>query len=347
MNPGDLLDRKNDHLEIVLDPTRAISQGRTGFAQWRFEHCALPELDLEAIDLSTTFLGKPLKAPVLISSMTGGAVRAQDINLNLAEAAQHLGVAMAVGSQRVALQTGFDHGLTRALRQRAPDIVLLGNLGGAQLRTPQGLDLARRAVDMIEADGLIIHLNPLQEAVQPGGDTDWRGTVDAIAQAALQLEVPLVIKEVGSGLSAAVASQLAQAGAACLDIAGLGGTHWAAVEAERATTPAQRAIAAAFSNWGVPTAEALQAVRQRLPHMPLIASGGISNGVDMAKAIALGADIVGQAAAVLEAATQSPAAVIEHFQIALRQLQIACFCTGSANLAQLRQVPLVREVASL
>jgi isopentenyl-diphosphate delta-isomerase len=347
MNHVDLLDRKNDHLEIVLDPARANSLGRTGFEQWHFEHCALPELDLDRIDLSTRFLGKALKAPVLISSMTGGASRAREINHHLADAAQALGVAMAVGSQRVALETGADSGLTRELRQRAPDILLMANLGGAQLRTPQGLDLARRAVDMIAADALIIHLNPLQEAVQPGGDTDWRGVADAIAQAALRLEVPLVVKEVGSGIGAAVAARLAQAGVAAIDIAGLGGTHWAAVEAERTTTPAERDIAAAFSEWGIPTADALRAVRQQLPNLPLIASGGIRNGIDMAKAIAMGADLAGQAAAVLRSATDSPQAVIDHFQVMLHQLRIACFCTGSANLAQLRQAPLVRGAAPL
>lgn len=343
MNHVDLLDRKNDHLEIVLDPARAKSSGRTGFEHWHFEHCALPELALDAVDLGTSFLGKPLRAPVLISSMTGGASRAREINHHLAEAAQTLGLAMAVGSQRVALETGADRGLTRELRQRAPDILLMANLGGAQLRTPSGLDLARRAVDMIAADALIIHLNPLQEAVQPGGDSDWRGVADAIAQAVAQLEVPVIVKEVGSGLSAAVAARLAEAGVAALDIAGMGGTHWAAVEAERATTAAEKEIAAAFSQWGIPTSDALRAVRQRLPEIPLIASGGIRNGIDMAKAIALGANLVGQAAAVLRSATDSPEAVIAHFQVALRQLQIACFCTGSANLAQLRQATLVRE----
>jgi isopentenyl-diphosphate delta-isomerase len=343
MNDEDLVDRKNDHLQIVLDPDRAPSQGRTGFDQWRFVHCALPELDLDAIDLSTVFLGKRLAAPVLISSMTGGATRAREINHHLIDAAHALGLAMAVGSQRVALETGADRGLTRELRDRAPQVLLLANLGGAQLRTPAGLDLARRAVEMIDADGLIIHLNPLQEAVQPGGDCDWRGVADAIGEAAHQLAVPVIVKEVGSGLSGEVAARLAALGVAALDIAGMGGTHWAAVEAERAVTPAQREVAKAFSAWGIPTSEALRQVRERLPHTPLIASGGIGNGIDMAKAIAMGADLVGQAAAVLHSATESTQAVIDHFDIALRQLRIACFCTGSANVAQLRCATLVRE----
>lgn len=342
MNPVELLNRKNDHLEIVLDPARALSSARTGFDRWRFVHCALPEVDLGSIDLGTRFLGKSLAAPLLISSMTGGAQRAGEINLHLAEAAQALGLAMAVGSQRVALETGADHGLTRDLRQRAPDVLLLANLGAAQLRTSSGLDMARRAVDMIDADALIVHLNPLQEAVQPGGDSDWRGVLAAITEAVRRLDVPVVIKEVGSGLSPEVGQRLAQAGVAALDVAGMGGTHWAAVEAERAATPAQRRVAEAFSAWGIPTAEALQGLRERLPDMPLIASGGIRDGIDMAKALALGADLVGQAAAVLASATVSSEAVIDHFQVALQQLRIACFCTGSANLGQLRQARLTQ-----
>lgn len=346
MNPVELLNRKNDHLEIVLDPARALSNGRTGFDRWRFVHCALPELALDSIDLGIGFLGKRLAAPLLISSMTGGAQRAGEINLHLAEAAQALGLAMAVGSQRVALETGVDHGLTRDLRRQAPNVLLLANLGAAQLRTPNGLDMARRAVDMIDADALIVHLNPLQEAVQPGGDWDWRGVLAAITEAVRRLDVPVVVKEVGCGLSPEVGQRLAQVGVAALDVAGLGGTHWAAVEAERAATPAQRRIAEAFSAWGIPTAEALRGLRERLPDTPLIASGGIRDGIDMAKALALGADLVGQAAAVLGSATLSSEAVVEHFQVILQQLRIACFCTGSANLQQLRQARLAQVPAT-
>lgn len=341
MGDSELAVRKDDHLDIVLDPARAGRAVDSGFAALRFEHCALPELDLDAVDLSAELLGKTLAAPLLISSMTGGAKRAERINRHLAEAAEELGIALAVGSQRVALEAGRSHGLGRGLRRVAPSVPLLANLGAAQLVLGYGLDEARRAVEMIAADGLIIHLNPLQEAVQNGGDRNWRGVLVAIERLAATLEVPLLAKEVGAGLSASVARQLVDAGVAVIDVAGAGGTSWAAVEAARATSPRQRAIADAFVGWGIPTAQALLAVRRACPETALIASGGIVDGIDAAKAIRLGANLVGQAAAVLDSALHSSEAVVEHFQILIEQLRIACFCTGSANLAELARARLL------
>ncbi|HKS12597.1 MAG TPA: type 2 isopentenyl-diphosphate Delta-isomerase [Pseudomonas sp.] len=341
MKQSDLSRRKDDHLDIVLDPHKAARQVDAGWEALRFEHCALPELDLDDIDLGCSLLGIPLRAPLLISSMTGGAQRAEAINRHLAEAAHELGIAMGVGSQRVSLQGGHDQGLTLALRRMAPGIPLLANIGAAQLREAGGLDLARRAVDALEANGLIIHLNPLQEAVQPEGDRQWRGVLASIAQATRLLPVPVIVKEVGAGLSAGVAKALVDAGVQVIDVAGAGGTSWAAVEAERALSEDDRAVAMAFAGWGIPTATAVQAVRQALPAVTLIASGGVRDGVDAAKAIRLGADLVGQAAGVLDVATQSTEAVIAHFEVMLRQLRIACFCTGSRDLAALRQARLV------
>ncbi|MBD9397764.1 type 2 isopentenyl-diphosphate Delta-isomerase [Pseudomonas sp. PDM11] len=345
MKNSDLSRRKDDHLDIVLDRHKATSRISGGWANLQFEHCALPELDLGAIDLRATLLGVTLQAPLLISSMTGGANRSEAINRHLAEAAQELGIAMGVGSQRVSLQTGNDQGLTRELRRLAPDIVLLSNIGAAQLLEKDGLDLARRAVDALQANGLIIHLNPLQEAVQAEGDRNWRGVLTQIARVVDSLEVPVIVKEVGAGLSASVARSLAEAGVQVIDVAGAGGTSWAAVEGERAANAADRAVAMAFSDWGIPTASAVQAIRNALPDVALIASGGVRDGVDAAKAIRLGADIVGQAAGALPGATLSTEAVIEHFQIIIRQLRTACFCTGSANLAALRHAPLLASQA--
>ncbi|WP_110687724.1 type 2 isopentenyl-diphosphate Delta-isomerase [Salinicola aestuarinus] len=337
---GDLLQRKNDHLDIVLDATRATSGVQSGFERFRFVHCALPELDLDAIDLSTTLFGRPLAAPLLISSMTGGAERALTINRHLAEAAQRLGLAMGVGSQRIALESDDRVGLDRTLRDIAPNVPLLANLGAAQLQGASGIDAARRAVEMIDADALIVHLNPLQEALQHGGDRDWRGTLEAITAVVAALPVPVVVKEVGAGLSAEVARQLAEAGVGMLDVAGAGGTSWAAVEGERAVSAHQRAVAMAFADWGIPTAEAVREVRRALPSVPLIASGGIRDGIDVAKALALGADLVGQAAATLAGATTSSDAVVAHFQVVIEQLRVACFCTGSADIAALRHATL-------
>lgn len=350
MDEGDAGRRKEDHIDIVLGAGRVASRADAGFDGVRLGHCALPELSLDAVDISTRFLGRRLNAPLLISAMTGGPARSEAINAHLAEAAQHLGIALGVGSQRIAIERGAAGGLGADLRRRAPDILLFANLGAAQLlpgrghggegHAAKGLDAARRAVEMIGADALVVHLNPLQEAIQEGGDRDWRGVLHEIAGLAVNLRVPVVVKEVGFGLSGEVAARLAGCGVAALDVAGAGGTNWALVEGERGAGRT-RAIAAAFADWGIPTVAALAEVRAACPDTPLIASGGVRNGVDAAKAIRLGADLVGQAAGTLEAAVTSTEAVVEHFSILAAQLRIACFATGAADLAALRAVPLL------
>ena len=332
--------RKEDHIDIVLAGGRVASHVDAGFDRVRFIHCALPELDLDAVDLTTHFLGRALKAPFLISAMTGGPARAEAINAHLAEAAQALGIALGVGSQRIAIENGSASGLGADLRRRAPDIALLANLGASQLLAKDGQDAARRAVEMIGADALVIHLNPLQEAIQQGGDRDWRGVLDHIGSLCADLSVPVVVKEVGFGLSGAVARRLADCGVAALDVAGAGGTNWALVEGERGTGRS-RAVAAAFADWGIPTAQAVAEARAACPEIPLIASGGVRNGVDAAKAIRLGADLAGQAAGTLKAAVTSTEAVVEHFSQMTDQLRIVCFATGAADLAALRRAPLV------
>jgi isopentenyl-diphosphate delta-isomerase len=333
------INRKNEHLNIVLGG-RGASSASSGFDHIAFEHAALPELDMDAISVDTRFVGKWIKAPLLVSSMTGGPQRAAAINVNLAIACEELGIALAIGSQRVALDSGDDAGLGRELRRHAPTIPLLANFGAAQLNLGYGVDQARRAIDMIEADALIIHLNPLQEAVQPEGDRNWSGLFTAIEGLARAVDVPLVVKEVGSGISARLARRFVDAGITIIDIAGAGGTSWAAVEAERAQSARQAAIARAFIGWGQPTAEAILDVRTACPEATIIGSGGVRDGVDAAKAIRLGADIVGQAAGVLSAATESSEAVVDHFAAIVGQLRVACFCTASSDLAALREAPL-------
>ena len=221
---------------------------------------------------------------------------------------------------------------------------IYANFGAAQLRQWDGVAMARRAIDMIAADALIIHLNPLQEAVQSGGDGNWTGIRHAIAQLCRECEFPIICKEVGAGISAQVAQQLVEAGVAAIDVAGLGGTSWAGVEAERAIEADQRQIGEAFRNWGIPTATAIGDVRTACPEIPLIASGGIRNGVDCAKAIRLGADIVGIAAGVLPAAVEGPQALVSHLDVIVSQLRIACFCTGSGDLARLRSAVIAPVV---
>jgi isopentenyl-diphosphate delta-isomerase len=337
---GLLADRKNEHLDIVLSG-RGRAQRGAGFDEIVFEHTALPEISFDDIELSTHFAGKRINAPLLVSAMTGGPARAADINRNLAIACQELGIALAVGSQRVAIEGSGAAGLGRELRRHAPDIPLLANFGAAQLNLGFGPDEARRAIDMIGADALVIHLNPLQEALQPEGNRDWRGLLRRIEALARASEAPIVAKEVGSGISGALARRLVDAGVAVIDVAGAGGTSWASVEAERATIPRQAAVARAFASWGQPTAHAIADVRQACPQATIIGSGGIRDGIDAAKAIRLGADIVGQAAGVLEAATVSPEAVVEHFSVMIEQLRVCCFCTGSADLRALATAPLV------
>ena len=335
-----LSDRKDQHLDIVLTGKARAAGQTTGFERFSFQHCALPELDLNEISLARDFLGKRLAAPLLVSSMTGGPARAADINRNLAIACRELGIALAVGSQRVAIEGDGSGGLSTDLRREAPDIVLLANFGAAQLNKGFGRDEARRAVDMIGADALIIHLNPLQEAVQPEGDRDWRGLFDKIGELAASLHVPVVAKEVGAGISVQVAAQLLQRGVRVIDVAGAGGTSWAAVEAERIADPLQAELARSFTDWGIPTAEAIAELRAAQPGATIIGSGGIRNGIDVAKAIRLGADVVGQAAGVLSAAVESADAVVAHFGLVIAQLRTVCFCTGAADLAALRQVPI-------
>ncbi len=343
---GAIVRRKDEHLDIALRQNQR-ARGANPFDLYDFEHCALPELDLGAVELSTRFLGRDLALPFLISSMTGGPYRGEAVNIHLAQAAQAMGVALAVGSQRVALEGAGAAGIGPELRRHAPGVLLLSNLGAAQLVLGYGVDEARRAVEMIGADGLIIHLNPLQEAVQPGGDRDWRGVLSAIEMITARLDVPIVVKEVGAGLSGPVARRLQAAGVAALDVAGRGGTSWASIEAERAGHPRERAIAAPFAAWGLSTPDALLAVREACPDLPLIGSGGVRDGLDAGKALRLGADLVGQAGAVLAAALRSTEAVIEHFEIMAEQLRICCFATGSAGLQALKSTRLTTHALPL
>lgn len=335
----DITARKDQHLDVILSG-RARHGLDSGFADIRFVHEALPDLDHGKIDLGVDFLGRRLKAPLLISSMTGGPARAEAINARLAEAAQQLGIALAVGSQRAALESGGAPGLDMALRLKAPDTPILANIGAAQLTRGFGVDEARRVLDMIAADALIVHLNPLQEACQPEGDRDWWGVGAALEALVKALDAPVVVKETGAGLSAATARRLLAMGVAAVDVAGAGGSNWATVEGERSEGEAEKAHAAAFADWGIPTARAIAEVRAACPKALIIGSGGIRDGVEAAKAIRLGADMVGQAAGVLAAATVSTEAVIEHFQTVIRQMRTVCFCTGSANLTALRKAPL-------
>jgi isopentenyl-diphosphate delta-isomerase len=333
--------RKKEHLEICLDTESVTSASGTGLNRYRFVHNALPELDIDEIDLSTTFLGKRLQAPILISSMTGGFDLARKVNRNLAAAAQSLGLAMGVGSQRVAVEepSAAD---SFEVRDVAPDILLFGNLGAVQLNYGYTVEHCRRAVSMIGADALILHLNVLQEAVQPEGNRNFKGLGEKIAAVCRDLEVPVIAKEVGNGISVDAAIRLQRAGVKALDVAGYGGTSWSAVEAQRAVKQGKRPDTA-FAAWGIPTEDALVSVRQALPDIQLIASGGVRSGVDIAKAIALGADLGAFGQPLLAAALESSAKVIEFIAGVIHELKVSMLCVGAADLTALRKAPLVRQ----
>jgi len=324
---NDILQRKADHIDLVLDQQDQTKKPANGFDDVVLSHNALPESSFSDLDLSCQFLGHKLKLPFLISSMTGGPQRAEAINTHLAEAAQELGIALGVGSQRVALLAEGSLGLTSRIRNVAPDIPLYSNLGAAQLRDDFSIADIRRAVDMIEADALIIHLNCLQEILQSGGDTDWSGLLKAIEDTVSQVGVPVIIKEVGMGISANVAIRLVDAGVQAIDVAGAGGTNFIQVEAARSNDTNHKYLGELFKDWGIPTPIAIQQIRNALPNIPIIASGGIRHGLDAAKAVRLGANIIAQAGPVLRAACQSTDAVLTHFQQMETALRIALFCS--------------------
>jgi isopentenyl-diphosphate Delta-isomerase len=327
--------RKADHIRICLEEDVQFRQTTNGLERYRFTHCCLPELNRDDINISTTFLGKQLNAPLLISSMTGGTEQAGIINHRLAEIAQHYKIAMGVGSQRVAVEKP-QVADTFAVRKTAPDVLLFANLGAVQLNYKYGLDECQRIIDILEADALILHLNPLQECIQPRGDINFRGLLDKISDLCNKLPVPVIAKEVGNGISGVMAEKLIAAGVKAIDVAGAGGTSWAKVESERAENAQQRRLGKTFTDWGLPTAECITGIRAVAENIPLIASGGLRHGLDVAKAIALGADIAGLAMPFLQAAAQSEAAVYDLAEVLIAEITTVLFCTGNATLLQLQ-----------
>ncbi len=334
--------RKNEHLEIALNKGVEFKEMGTGLDDYRFIHQALPELDLAGIDLATTLFGKRLNAPLVISPMVGGIKPARQINRNLAQAAQAMGIAMGVGSQRCAIDDP-ETTSTYEVRDIAPDILLFANLGAIQLNYGCGIDECRRAVDMIGADALILHLNPLQEALQRDGNTNFAGLLAKIEHVCAELPVPVMVKEVGWGISETVARKLVKAGVAGIDVAGAGGTSWSEIERYRTQTQTSNNIAAAFASWGVSTAESIVMAQQGAPALTLIASGGIRTGVDVAKAIALGADAAGIATPLLKAANISAASVMAALQEVIEGLRISMFCIGAASLRELKNSPFLER----
>src|SRR5580700_2695120 len=327
--------RKDEHLRINVDEDVAAKGVQTGFDDWRFVHRALPEIDLDDVTLRTNLLGHPVGAPLLVSCMTGGTEQAQVINERLARVAQAHGLAMGLGSCRVLLERP-DVLPTFDVRALAPDVPLLANLGAVQLNLGVGIEECRHLLRVLRADALVLHLNPLQEALQPAGNTAFAGLLARIAAVCAGLRAPVVVKEVGWGIADDLVTRLFDAGVAAVDVAGAGGTSWSEVERHRMNDPGRARIAAAFAGWGIPTTDALMRARSAAPNGVLIASGGVRNGIDIAKALTLGADSVGIAGPLVRAAAGGDEALDETVTVILEELRLAMFCVGAARVANLR-----------
>jgi isopentenyl-diphosphate delta-isomerase len=333
--------RKSDHIHINLKEDVA-SNLTNGLERYRFVHRALPELNLEEVDSSLSIFNKTLNIPLLISSMTGGTKAAAEINHILAYAAQETGIAMGVGSQRAAIENPkFED--TFFVRDVAPDILLFANLGAVQLNYGYGINECIRAVDMIEADALILHLNALQEALQPEGDTRFKGIINKIERICGELHVPVIAKEVGWGFSQDDVRMLIDAGISAIDVAGAGGTSWSQVEMHRAQNESQARIAASFIGWGVPTSEVITIIRDLSNDLKIFASGGIQDGIDICKCIALGAEIGGIAGPFLKTAADSLEKTVEKINEIQHEIHICMFSAGAGNLEELKNTKLIEK----
>jgi isopentenyl-diphosphate Delta-isomerase len=334
--------RKDEHLRINIDEDVAAKGIDTGFDDFRLEHRALPDIDLADVDLRTTFLGRPVGAPLLISCMTGGTEQARVINERLARVAQTHRLTMGLGSCRVLLEQP-DVLPTFDVREIAPDVPLLANLGAVQLNLGVGVDECRDLLRSLRADALVLHLNPLQEALQQAGNTVFAGLLARIEDVCTELGAPVIVKEVGWGISEDLVARLFEAGVAAVDVAGAGGTSWSEVERHRISDPVRARVAAGFAGWGIPTTEALIGARRVAPDGMIIASGGVRNGIDVAKALALGAGAVGIAGPLVRAAAAGDDALEETVEVILEELRLAMFCVGARHVVDLESHAQIRR----
>lgn len=327
--------RKDDHLRICLEED-VRSNTSPGFERIGLKVQSLPELDFDQIDLGTTVFGKKLAAPLLISSMTGGSGNTRHFNQILARAANQFGIAMGVGSQRAAIEHPELEETFAIVRKEAPNALLFANLGVAQLNKAYGLAQCQRAVDMLEADGLYLHLNALQEVLQPEGNRNFSDLLGKIETITASLSVPVLAKEVGCGIDKETAQKLVNVGVKGIDVAGLGGTSWAAVEMYRQTEPVRKSVCANFINWGIPTVPALLDLSGLPEDVIKISSGGLESGIDVAKSLALGAELAGFARKFILAAAEGERELEQTIQKIILELKISLFLTGSTNLREIK-----------
>jgi isopentenyl-diphosphate delta-isomerase len=335
--------RKSEHIRISLNQDVQARKTTTGFEDIHFIHKALPEIDKQKIDLSTTVFDHKFAAPVIVGAITGGAPEATKINATIAEAVEELGLGMGVGSQRAAIEDKKLEKTFAVTRKKAPTIFLIANIGGVQLVNGYGLKEVKKTIKMIEADAIAIHLNPLQEAVQPEGQTNFQGVLKKIGEIARELDKPVIVKETGAGIAAEEAKKLEGAGVKGIDVSGVGGTSFAAVEyyrAKKCGNSFQRKLGDVFWEWGIPTAVSVVEVSQTV-RIPVIASGGIRDGVDVAKALALGVSLTSLSQPVLRAAVVGVKETKEVLSLLIEELRNVMFLVGADSVKNLREVSLV------
>ena len=332
--------RKAEHIKICLEHKTQAQKTTTGFEDIHLVHRALPEVDREKIELSTTVFGHELAAPLTVSAMTGGTEEATKINGAIAEAIEKLGLGMGVGSQRAAIENKELSKTFTIARKKAPNAFIMANIGAVQLVHGYGINEVKKAVEMIDADALAIHLNAMQEAVQPEGQTSFKGVLAKIGELAGKLDKPVIVKETGAGIAAEQARELEAAGVAAIDVGGLGGTSFAAVEHFRAEEEEKRLLADAFWDWGIPTAVSLVEVTQTVK-IPVIASGGLRSGTDLAKVLALNACLASIAQPVLKAAVRSAKETEKVISRFVEELRNVMFLVGARNVKALGKMPLV------
>lgn len=332
--------RKAEHIKLCLTDQVTGNNITTGMESVRLVHNALPEIDFKDISLATSFLGYDRSTPFLVSSMTGGAEMAETINRNLAFAAEEKGWTFALGSTR-ALVENKEYRPSFQIRKYAPTVPIIANLGAVQLNYGFGVDKCRQIIEITEANALVLHLNSIQEVIQTGGDTNFASLLGKIEQLCKELDVPVGIKEVGWGIDGATAKELRDVGIAFIDVAGAGGTSWSQVEKLRSQDKVKKEAAEAFVDWGIPTVESIVSVRERVFDIPVIASGGMKTGLDAAKAIAIGSDMVGFARSILREATESVEQLIELMETRELELQMAMFGLGVSSIDQLKQTERV------